>query len=153
MKHWHTKKTCSLLFLGILAALLAACSPGESSEAEKCAKAFASSYFNLRFEQAAKLCTQNSEKWIRMQASNIQQQDIDVLNMQKDTAECEVESIETNADTATAVLKIQNFLSCDSVGKPGYICKQAVFTVTLTKTNDVWQVDLTKPLEKERTEE
>lgn len=148
MRQWCNKKTYLLLCFVALTAFSAACNSRESSEAEKCAQAFACNYFNLEFDKAAKLCTKKSLKWIRLQASNILQQDIDTLNTRKKTAECEIESIDADNDRATAVLKIRNFLECDSVGKPGYICKQASYTVDLIKTNNVWQINLTNPLKK-----
>lgn len=153
MKHSSKRLMLLLAFALTAIALPSACSLKESDKVEKCAKAFAYDYFNLRMGQAAKMCTSGSWKWIGLRASNITQQDIDALNIRKDTAECEVDIVDASASHATAILKVKNCLTYDSIGKPAYICPSASYTVSMIKKSDVWLVDLTKPLERNKIEE
>ena len=77
------KKT-SFLALGIL--LLTSCleqEPVPNAEARNRVQAFAEAYFNYDFQRAAELVTPESMKWLRFAASNITQQDIDMLNAQE----------------------------------------------------------------------
>ena len=145
-----SKKLCYMIS-GIAASwciALCLCSCGmESGEmAERVAVGFAQNYYNLRFKQAARLCTDESLKWIQYQASNISADDLDVINSQTDTAQCEVEDISISDDHATVKMNIRNFLQCDSIGTAGRMCQQASCNIDLKKKGDQWLVDLKAPL-------
>lgn len=124
-----------------------ACSLEKENSVEKCAIGFAQSYFNLRFDQAAQSCSKESRKWIKFHASNITQEDIEVLNSQSDTAICKVEDIDTNGDTAIVTLSVNNFLRTDSLGSKGYICHKAQFKLQMIKMAEKWIVKLNHPLQ------
>lgn len=123
------------------------CSYKDENAAEERARQFAQSYFNLRFGQAAGLCTENSVKWIKYHASNISQDDIDVLDSQTDTAVCEIDDIDDSDDSATVSMTVRNFLRCDSIGKRGRMCEEANFQIAMRKVGDKWLVDLAGPLQ------
>ena len=127
-------------------ATMPSCSYGDENAAEQRAKQFAQNYFNLRFKLASTLCTENSEKWIRYHAANINQKDLDALNSQTDTAICDINDINDNGNTAEVIITVKNFLSCDSIGKNGVINKEAHFRLNMKKTGDTWYVDLNRPL-------
>ena len=123
------------------------CSYKDENAAEERARQFAQSYFNMRFGQAAGLCTENSVKWIKYHASNISQDDIDVLDSQTDTAVCEIDDIDDSGDSATVSMTVRNFLRCDSIGKRGRMCKEANFQIAMKKVGDKWLVNLAGPLQ------
>lgn len=125
---------------------LLSCISSDSKKAEECAKTFASHYFNLRYVQSVDFCTPKSKKWISYKASNISQEDLDVLNSQQDTAECEIESSDVEDDKATVVVNVSHFLKCDTIGKPGHICDNEKFELTLKRNGEKWLVDLHHPL-------
>lgn len=85
-------------------------------------------------------------KWVRFKATNITQEDVDVYNSKRDTAECDVESIDLDDDKATAIVEVRNFLSCDSIGKPATICPNAKFKLELKKQGEKWMVDVQSPI-------
>lgn len=82
--------------VGLLIALLlmGSCSYSEERAIELSAVSFAQKYFNLHYCQALSECTPESEKWVRLKASNITQEDLDILNTQADSATCTVELVE-----------------------------------------------------------
>lgn len=135
----------------VAAALCLSCTSSDETNIDADVKAFACSYFNFRYSDALNFCTPESEKWIKFKASNISQADIDVVNNQTDTAECEVDGIDMNDDgTATAHVEIKNFLLNDSIGKAGVMCKSAKFSFTLFKHADHWKVHLSSLPQTER---
>ena len=116
------------------------------SGTEKRALQFAQNYFNLRYRQAASLCTKGSEKWIEYRAANIRQEDLDVLNAQADSAYCDIDDVSDDDDSATATIVVKNFLRCDSIGKKGYMCNEATYKVEMRKVDEKWMIDLKSPL-------
>lgn len=133
-----------VLFAGVL--LMLSCSYSEEKDIEQSVVGFAQNYFNLRYQKALDACTPESEKWIRFKATNITQEDVDVYNSKRDTAECDVESIDLDGDKATAVVEVRQFLNCDSIGKPATICPNAKFRFELKKQGEKWMVDVQSPI-------
>lgn len=142
----HTHKRTALV--GLLAGVLltASCSYSEEKAVEQSVVGFAQNYFNLRYQKALNTCTPESEKWVRFKATNITQEDVDVYNSKRDTAECDVESIDLDDDKATAIVEVRNFLSSDSIGKPATICPNAKFKLELKKQGEKWMVDVQSPI-------
>lgn len=145
-KGFHGRKCVALgvLFAGVL--LMLSCSYSEEKDIEQSVVGFAQNYFNLRYKKALDACTPESEKWVRFKATNITQEDVDVYNSKRDTAECDVESIDLDGDKATAVVEVCNFLNYDSIGKPATICPNAKFKFELKKQGEKWMVDVQSPI-------
>lgn len=143
------KQTILISFALVAALCLAsACSLKDDAAVESCAKSFGQNYFNLRLQQASGLCTDRSYKWIEFYASNISQGDVDVLNAQTDSALCDIDDIDINGDSARVKMTVRNFLLCDSIGRPGRMCKQGKCRLTLRKERETWKVDLDGPVTK-----
>ena len=137
------KQTILISFALVAALCLAsACSLKDDAAVETCAKSFGQNYFNLRLQQASGLCTDRSYKWIEFYASNISQDDVDVLNTQTDSALCDIDDIDIDGDSARVKMTVRNFLLCDSIGRPGRMCKQGKCRLTLRKEGGTWKVDL-----------
>ncbi len=134
----------SKIFLAILSSLaLTACETKDDELVETTSKTFANEFFNLRYGNAATLCTQESRKWLEYSASNVSQDDLDLVNNYPDTATCEVMDISmTDVSEATVKLKVHNFLDNDSLENKSRICSTAVFSFNLHKENDNWKVVL-----------
>lgn len=140
--HTHTAQRAAMSLLGTL--LLASCSVGESEKIETSAADFASAYYNFRYNHALALCTRESEKWIRFQASNVRQADIDLYNSQQDSAQCSTADVEMSDDTtATAVVDVRNYVMTDSIVRSGKIGAKAQVKLILKKRGDKWLVNLT----------
>ncbi|MEE1385278.1 MAG: hypothetical protein U0K29_04495 [Prevotella sp.] len=143
------KQTILISFALVAALCLAsACSLKDDAAVETCAKSFGQNYFNLRLQQASGLCTDRSYKWIEFYASNISQGDVDVLNAQTDSALCDIDDIDIDGDSARVKMTVRNFLLCDSIGRPGRMCKQGKCRLTLRKEGETWKVDLDGPVTK-----
>lgn len=143
------KQTILISFALVAALCLAsACSLKDDAAVETCAKSFGQNYFNLRLQQASGLCTDRSYKWIEFYASNISQGDVDVLNAQTDSALCDIDDIDIDGDGARVKMTVRNFLLCDSIGRPGRMCKQGKCRLTLRKERETWKVDLDGPVTK-----
>lgn len=143
------KQTILISFALVAALCLAsACSLKDDAAVESCAKSFGQNYFNLRLQQASGLCTDRSYKWIEFYASNISQDDVDVLNTQTDSALCDIDDIDIDGDSARVKMTVRNFLLCDSIGRPGRMCKQGKCRLTLRKEGETWKVDLNGPVTK-----
>lgn len=143
------KQTILISFALVAALCLAsACSLKDDAAVETCAKSFGQNYFNLRLQQASGLCTDRSYKWIEFYASNISQDDVDVLNAQTDSALCDIDDIDIDGDSARVKMTVRNFLLCDSIGRPGRMCKQGKCRLTLRKERETWKVDLDGPVTK-----
>lgn len=143
------KQTILISFALVAALCLAsACSLKDDAVVESCAKSFGQNYFNLRLQQASGLCTDRSYKWIEFYASNISQGDVDVLNAQTDSALCDIDDIDIDGDSARVKMTVRNFLLCDSIGRPGRMCKQGKCRLTLRKERETWKVDLDGPVTK-----
>lgn len=143
------KQTILISFALVAALCLAsACSLKDDAAVETCAKSFSQNYFNLRLQQASGLCTDRSYKWIEFYASNISQGDVDVLNAQTDSALCDIDDIDIDGDSARVKMTVRNFLLCDSIGRPGRMCKQGKCRLTLRKEGETWKVDLDGPVTK-----
>lgn len=143
------KQTILISFALVAALCLAsACSLKDDAAVETCAKSFGQNYFNLRLQQASGLCTDRSYKWIEFYASNISQDDVDVLNAQTDSALCDIDDIDIDGHSARVKMTVRNFLLCDSIGRPGRMCKQGKCRLTLRKEGETWKVDLDGPVTK-----
>lgn len=143
------KQTILISFAFITAlCLVSACSLKDDAAVESCARSFGQNYFNLRLKQASELCTDRSYKWIEFHASNISQDDVDVLNAQTDSALCDIDDIDIDGDSARVKMTVRNFLLCDSIGRPGRMCKEGKCRLTLRKEGETWKVDLDGPFTK-----
>lgn len=146
-RKWFKIYVCKVFFaFSIIVPLMVSCSYGEEKDVEHTAVSFAQNYFNLRYQQVISACTPESEKWVRFKATNMTQEDVNMYNAQEDSAECRIESIELNDDKATVIVEVHQFLCCDSIGKPGYICPKAKTQINLIKSGGKWLVDLQSPL-------
>lgn len=115
---------------------------GAESDVEATVDSFACDYFNWYFEEAARHCTPESERWLRYAASNVHQADIDLLTHQEESAQHEILEInmDENDTTATAHLTVRNYLHMDTIGTKGHFVNQADFVLNLVRRNGRWLV-------------
>lgn len=146
IKHQIIKATFFMSAACVAICILMACSMKESSEAEERAKIFAINYFNLKYNEAAKLATDEAKKWIEYRAANITQDDLDVLDSQPDTATCEINGFDSDGDFGTVKVTIKNFLLVDSIGKTGKMCGERDYAIKMKRVGETWLVDIDKPV-------
>ena len=124
------------LFL-IAATILYGCDTGGTDmdkEAQNVATAFAEAYFNYDFQEARKLVTADSEKWLRFAATNISQEDVDILNAKTEAATVEVNDISYVDDTTSTVsITVNHFLLKDTLQRQGHIEDEAEYSLTIVR--------------------
>lgn len=112
---------------------------------------FASSYFKLKLKEAIPLCTPESEKWIRFMASNIFQEDIDVINGNTESTTHETDGVNYVNDTlATVKCDVYNVFKIDTIGQPGRISEHEVYNINVVKRDGKWLVKMEGPLQSEK---
>ena len=136
------KKT-SFLALGIL--LLTSCieqEPVPNAEARNRVQAFAEAYFNYDFQRAAELVTPESMKWLRFAASNITQQDIDMLNAQEMPTVVDVTDYwqAPGDSTGTATVEVTDYLQKKTVGGSMQLVDEATFQLSVVEREGVYYV-------------
>lgn len=137
-------KTCIFTILLALASCLASCSSGkDKDDIEATVTQFATQYFGCHYAEAAKLCTAESEQWIRFVASNVSDSDLVVLNASQDQMQFEVDNIDFTGDsTAVVTLKAYNILDMNKIGATASVSEQSTFDFTLECHNGAWKVKL-----------
>ncbi len=126
----------------------------ESEDEEKIISttdSFATHFFNYNLKEAMPFCTPESEKWIRYKASNIFQEDIDVLRNQDEGATHKTDDI-TYVNDTSAIVKchVYNVMKTDTIGKPGRISEHEIYNINLVKRDDKWLVKMEGPLQSEK---
>ena len=137
------------------AAALAVFSCGEDrsvgDDAEACARMFGESYFNFRLHRALDLCTPESERWVRLLASNLTQDDLDLYNAQAGPARVQVEGLTFTSDTtAEALLSVADFVQLGAIGRPASVVSEGQVSLRLVRRQGEWLVRMEGPLRSER---
>lgn len=127
-------KFCALVFACLL--LISACGQDTNDSDEKFSQqalAFGEAYFNYDYEDAAKLVTPESEKWLSFAASNITQEDIDLINSH-DRATVTVDDFTLNNDsTAMVTLIVKDFVQKDTLFRPASVTDEAEFQLEVVR--------------------
>ena len=112
---------------------------------------FASNYFNFKLKEAIPLCTPESEKWIRFMASNIFQEDIDVINNNTESTTHETDEVNYVNDTlATVKCDAYNVFKIDTIGRPERISEHEVYNINVVKRDGKWLIKMEGPLQSEK---
>ncbi|MDD7258427.1 MAG: hypothetical protein PUH24_09220 [Prevotellaceae bacterium] len=133
--HWY--------FL-LLAFMLASCSSkndDDNAQLAEMADSFAANYFSYDFSGALRFCTEESAKWLHYAASNVTQEDIDVLKGLEAKADITIGSIYILDDSTAAIeMAVSHFLEMDSIGKAGKMVDEATFSINAVKRNGKWKI-------------
>lgn len=141
------KLTISLTIVGCVLIGLCACTDHKNEEQLRdTASAFAQTYFNWQFNDALAHCTPSSQRWISYVASQVKQDDVDKLRSAEQGARSEIKKIhyEEGDSMASVVMKVENFLSMDSIGTVGHFVESATYTLQLVRQAKQWKVRLTE---------
>lgn len=141
------KLTISLTIVGCVMIGLCACTDHKNEEQLRdTASAFAQTYFNWQFNDALAHCTPSSQRWISYAASQVTQDDVDKLRSAEQGARSEIKKIhyEEGDLMASVVMKVENFLSMDSIGTVGHFVESATYTLQLVRQAKQWKVRLTE---------
>lgn len=139
--------TIILTIVGSVLIGLCACTDHKNEEQLRdTANAFAQTYFNWQFSDALAHCTPSSQRWISYAASQVKQDDVDKLRSAEQGARSEIKKIhyDEGDSVASVVMKVENFLSMDSLDAVGHFVKSATYTLQLVRQTKQWKVKLTE---------
>ena len=145
-------KTKSLLLL-VMTTLIGCGESRDGSEEQlmEVVDSFSVSYFNYDLQKAQRFSTVDSEKWLQFIATNIQQEDVDILRQQDLPATVEIGEVNYTGDSSAIVnISVQNFLSMDSIGKAGRMTDHASFRLNALIQNGKWRIRMEGPLRSEK---
>lgn len=141
-------------FLFIVLMMLVACGEskdGSEDQLMEVVDSFSVSYFNYDLMKAQRFSTVDSEKWLQFIASNIQQEDVDILRKQELPATVEIGEVNYTGDSSAIVnISVHNFLSIDSIGKAGRMTDEATFRLNAQISNGKWRIRMEGPLRSEK---
>ena len=141
-------------FLLLVLPMLIACGEnrdGSEEQLVEVADSFSLGYFNYDLQKAKRFCTDDSEKWLQFIASNIQQEDVDILRQQEVSATVEVGEVSYTGDSSAVVnITVQHFLKMDSIGKTGVMTDEADFRLNAHIHNGRWYIRMEGPLRSEK---
>ena len=109
------------------------------------ADSFATNFYNWRLEKALKYCTAESKTQISFLASNISEEDIELINQRNEDASIEITNTGMLEEgiKARISMKIYNSFKMKDINSDVQLYKERDVTINLIKTNEGWKVDLT----------
>lgn len=141
-------------FLLLALPMLMACSgskDGSEEQLKEVADSFSVGYFNYDLQKAKRFSTDDSEKWLQYIASNIQQEDVDILRQQELPATVQVGEVSYTGDSSAIVdITVEHFLKLDSMGKAGQMTDEAAFRLNAHIHNGRWYIRMEGPLRSEK---
>ena len=109
------------------------------------ADSFATNFYNWRLEKALKYCTAESKTQISFLASNISEEDIELINQRNKDASIEITNTGMLEEgiKARISMKIYNSFKMKDINSEVQLNKERDVTFNLIKVNEGWKVDLT----------
>ena len=129
----------------ILCCLLgyASCSRNDrESQLREVVEGFSTAYFNWQFRRAVPYCTNESVIWLRYAASQVHQEDVDILHAQEFGASHDIDDIWLEGDSAMVTVEVRNYLRMDTIGREGRMISEAAFRLPAVFRNGKWKVCL-----------
>ena len=130
--------------------LLNACAPGAAdpdADVKEQACKFAEAYFGYDFVKARLFVTPESEKWLRFAASNVTQEDVDLLNATSEAVSvAATDCCHQNDSTARVMVTVCNAVVKDSLERPARVAGEAEFALMLVRRGDEYRVKMESPI-------
>lgn len=137
------KRNGSLGALILALCLLSSCRhEGSEGQLRQVVDSFSVAYFNWRFQHAVPYCTKESEVWLRYAASQVHQEDVDILRIQEQGASHAIKDIQYDGDSAHVLLEVRDYLCMDTIGREGRLVSEAEFRLSLLCRGEKWKVCL-----------
>lgn len=150
-------KYIQILFAGLSCSTLPSCHriPSDDREAATiCAQEFTDHFYNYEFDEAYECCTPESRQWLMWHASQLNEEDLAVLNAHPERATTDIMQVEQSDKTPDSMLiatcRINHVWLADSLERPPYFCKQVHCTLALVKREGEWLVKMEGPLRNEK---
>lgn len=139
--------------VAILLLLFCSCSHSDDvSPWEQAVESFSVAYFNWDYPKAATYATDSSQPWLRYAASQVTQEDVELLNTKAEQATVEVmPDVEmVNDSCVVAMVLVRDFLEMDSIDRQPVLRSEATFRLETVRNNGRWAVHLTSLPRSER---
>lgn len=121
---------------------LNSCKQAPEEQAATVAKSFAESFYNMDYNKALNYCTTQSAVVISFFASNISQENIDLL---KNHGKAKIEVLETVLGeygvSAKVKCKVSNFVKLNFLEETAFIEEEKEETFNMIKSGNDWFVD------------
>lgn len=132
--------------------LLLSCGKTKEEQVEETVEAFSNTYFNWQFHRSIAYCTPDSKRWLNYMASQVKQDDVDLLRAQEESAEVKITHVNIlDGDSVAKVeVTVRNYLRMDTIGTKGRIEEENRFIIFAKSVGNQWKVRLTSPLRAER---
>jgi hypothetical protein len=121
-----------------------------NNQLDACVDSFSVYYFNYHLNDAARFATDDSRKWIELMASNVTEQDVELLKSQGQDAEVEIVSKDMEDSVATVSICVKHYLRKDTIGQVGRITDDDTYVLRAVAQNDKWKIRMEGPLRSER---
>ncbi|WP_315510988.1 hypothetical protein [Hoylesella nanceiensis] len=134
------------LLLATIISFMSSCQRiSNSNDMTIIADSFATNFYNWRLEKAFKYCTAESKTQISYLASNISEEDVELINKRNEDASIEITNTEMLEGSlkARVSMKIYNSFKMKDINSDIQFNKERDVTINLIKTNEGWKVDLT----------
>lgn len=144
------------MIFAAIATLATACNPKlavKQLQLSETVDSFATYYYNWQFREARNFVTDESEIWLRYMASQVSENDLELLNSRNEAATCETADVTfENDSTATVAIVVGNHLHMDSIGQKPVVRDEsrASLRVVFDKGRNRWLVSLKSPLVDEK---
>lgn len=143
------KAKCILISVSALL-LLAACvnsHQGSEKQLKENVDSFCQTYFAWQFPEATAFCTDSSRQWLSYAASNVHEEDVEMLRNMNEGTSHEIKELNYDSDsTATVSVIVSNVLVMDTIGKVAHIVDHAQYLIPLKYEKDSWRVNLSSLL-------
>ena len=118
--------------------------PGSENSLTENADSFSCHYFNWQYQKTLRYVTPESEKWLKFEASQVHQVDVDMLKSMDEGVACEIGEVTYLDDDSLATVKVdvKNYLEKDTIGADSHIVEKATFVLNMVYKNDKWLVKL-----------
>ena len=136
------------LWLSSVALLMVGCgqySGASEGKLTQTVDSFATYYYNWQFHRALHFVTPQSEQWLRLCASQLTQEDVDLLNQQTEKPSYVIDELELIDDsTARVSITVHNYLLTDTIGQPARLVDKGSFILDAVYTTAAqrWMIDL-----------
>ena len=143
---------CLTICLTGISMIFPACSEMSSSSYRQLkneVETFANAYFNFNFSVAIDHCDARSRRWIKYIATNLTQDDIDVLQKQPEEATVVIDNVVLEETEGYVVVTVSNYMQLDNIGGDGVMKDKGVFRIPVVNENGKWTVRMEGPLRSE----
>lgn len=143
---FHRMKALFILSVTAIFPLFMACGAFDTDkDSSEIADSFATAYFNYDYHKSLKYVHPTSRKWIVYAASQVRQEDVDMLRSMAEPPTIEIEEHtrdKENDSLVHIIVKVSNFFNMDTIGTSGHMVQDAKFSLPVLYAKGKWLVRL-----------